>query len=100
MHDIPSFNLILQCQSFIEGLFLCQNYKRSSLFFAVGTGRNSAFPSNRLVLWNQAEAVLEAEVRFLKPILDLRVEQDWVVVADNQTVSVFDFTKGLEKTVI
>ncbi len=52
LFDIPTFSLKLKCESIVEGLSLCQNYNRSSLFFAVGTGRNAANPSNRLILWN------------------------------------------------
>lgn len=91
LRDTLSNSLKLACDSIEGGLRLCQNYKRSSLFFVVGTGTNPGNPSNRLCLWNHAEARMEAEVKFLKPILELRVEQDWVVVADETTVSVFDF---------
>jgi hypothetical protein len=74
---------------------LCQSYKRTQLFFVVGTGANSEWPRDALLIWNDAEKKKVAELKFAKPIIDLLVVGSWILVAFEDKVIPFNMEKDL-----
>ncbi len=81
LHSLAGGSLIKECKEIEGGLSLCQSYKNSQLFFGVGTGKNPEWPTSKLFIWDNILKKKVAEIEFKESIVDLRVVQDWVVVA-------------------
>lgn len=82
---------LIQCDSIPGGLKLCQPYRQSNLFFVVATGDHANLSSNKLLIWDQEQLKIVAEVEFLETIVDLQVKGRWVAVAHKDQVTLFDF---------
>ncbi len=82
VHEVKSCKLKVNCTQIEGGLSLCQSYNNTNIFFFVGTGRNPALPSTKLCLWDDSRKEIAAEVEFAKPILDLKVLGEWIVIVD------------------
>jgi hypothetical protein len=97
LHRIHGGTLAKNCEEIPGGLSLCQPYQDSQLFFAVGTGSNAELTRDKLFLWDDIKKMKVAERVFLKPIVDLKVVGDWVAVAQEDKVVIFNFAKDLCK---
>lgn len=101
IYDASSCALKVKCEEIPHGVTQVQSYGQSSLFFIVGSKESVDFPSNKLTLWDNHAKNKVAEVAFINPIFDLKVEKGWVVLTVNQQVMVFDFEaeSGLDNVI-
>lgn len=86
------------------GLRLCQPYRRTGVFLAVGSGKNPSYPEQRLIIWDSSKDEnfeIIGTKDFKSPIVDLKMAGDWVVVCLKEEVYVFNFDseEGLDKEV-
>lgn len=81
------------------GTALVDSYKNSNIFFFVGTGTLTEYPTTRLCLWNDMTKQVVGSIQFSPEmkILDLSVLGEWVVVVFQSCVKVFHFAKGFTR---
>jgi hypothetical protein len=91
LHQINGCTLVKNCIEIPGGLSLCQSYRNSNIFFVVGTGANLEWPRNKLFIWNDEEKRIVSELEFFAPIVDLKVVQGWILVAQEDKVMIFNF---------
>lgn len=61
----------------------------------VGTGENKDWHSNQLSIWNDELGLKVASLDFFSKIIDLRVVENWILVALIDRVISLDFNQGL-----
>lgn len=97
VHCMFTAALKMDCQDILGGTKLCQTYGNSSLVFFVGNGFDPRFPSTKVVLWDQAKREAIAEIDFRTQVINLIVTGDWIIVAEQTQVHVFNFEAGCEE---
>lgn len=84
------------CEEIEGGVSLCQSYKNSQIFFVVGTGVNHTdWPTNKLFIWDNLLKKKMAALEFVKPIIDLKMVGDWILIAQEDKVTPLNFSKNL-----
>ena len=78
------------------GVSLCDVYKNSNIFFFVGTGTHTDYPTTKLCLWNIETHKLVGEVQFNMKlqIVDLYVKGSWILVVFKDRCKLFHFDLG------
>lgn len=52
LHETKSCKLLIDCNKFQGGLSLCQPYRNSNIFIAVGSGQNHNYPTDKMIVWD------------------------------------------------
>jgi len=76
---------------------LCEPYRQSNIFFLVGTGANTEFPTSMLCIWDDVKKEVVGSAQFKKPIVDLQVRGPWLLVAQDTLTTVLNFDKGINQ---
>lgn len=81
------------------GTALCDSYKNSNIFFFVGTGSITEYPTTKLCIWNDIEQQVVGSIQFSPEmqIVDLMVLAEWIIVVFKNSVKVFHFAKGFTR---
>ena len=78
------------------GCSLADCYKKSNIFFVVGTGHHVEFPETRLVLWDAAANQKAGNVQFHPDmkIVDVQALGPWVMVFFKNSSRLFHMEQG------
>ena len=76
---------------FEGGIKLAEMLFRTNIIGFVGTGRNSNYPCNRLILWDDIQHRPFGELNFKSDVLNVKLRKDRVVVVLESKIYVYNF---------
>ena len=90
VHEVVSCKLKINCTQIKGGLRLCQSYNDTNIFFVVRIGSDQSLYNRVLAMWDDQTKEFVAEVEFSKPIIDLKVVGEWIIICDEDTCYVYN----------
>lgn len=86
-----SFNFFCILLDFEGGIQLAEMLFRTNIIGFVGTGNNTSYPSNRLILWDDIQHRPFGELNFKTDVLNVKLRKDRVVVVLEEKLYVYNF---------
>ena len=81
----------LFCIDFEGGIQIAEMLFRTNIIGFVGTGNNTSYPSNRLILWDDIQHRPFGELNFKTDVLNVKLRKDRVVVVLEEKIYVYNF---------
>lgn len=90
IYDIEPFRLLLK-KLIAGGINIGTIYNKSNIFFLVGTGINSDYPPNRIIIWNESKKTKICCISINEKIEDLKIISDKILVFSKKRAYIYDF---------
>lgn len=88
------WHILIISFSFIDfegGIQIAEMLFRTNIIGFVGTGNNTSYPSNRLILWDDIQHRPFGELNFKTDVLNVKLRKDRVVVVLEEKLYVYNF---------
>ena len=78
-------------RKFEGGIRLAEMLNRTNVIALVGTGENTSYPKDRLILWDDIAHRPFSELNFKSEVLNVKLRRDKIVVVLESKVYVYNF---------
>ena len=86
-----TYLLMFKHIDFEGGIQIAEMLFRTNIIGFVGTGQNTSYPSNRLILWDDIQHRPFGELNFKTDVLNVKLRKDRVVVVLEEKIYVYNF---------
>ena len=90
IYDIEPFRLLLK-KRISGGINIGTIYKKSNIFFLVGSGINPDYPPNRIIIWNESKKTKICCISINEKIEDFKIISDKILIYSKKRAYIYDF---------